>query len=596
MAKTEPKPQIREALKSFARETFQSDLGNLNDKQRSLALLSCYIQKIHNPLRSYISPEDLETGFVDQADDLGADFMNRDDGTNLIIQVKYHKPDFREEADKISYFQGVLERLHSQKFKRNSRVAEMQSEIDWEKDYFTLKFISLGQIAGATLELTKVSPKLPKDVAGIEDRVSCEFLDETDLTNELRQALSLAGGLPGETELIATKVSSKRSPVIEIQAGDYRSCVLIVDANQIVNLYKHHGLRDSLFTVNIRNYIGDSKTNKRMMETARETPQQFYHFNNGISCLTTELTVQDDRVTTKGLQVINGAQTVKSLVKVYEKSPWQNKETTPLLLVRITEVTQGYGPERKFKNEVTRNNNTQNQIKDSDFRSNDPIQNDLKEKFDKCRRSGRVVSYIPKRTDTPRPNSFPVRLEEFAKVIYSFLCDPVSFSGSTSFLFDENKDGYVNVFGDGKDVYVTMPDKEFELRSAIWWMANNYSVQLKKDRESAQDSFELNALERKWMVIFTSRLVLERSFGKDNYQSYLRKYYQGEWTMGEGPEGKWFGDIYDRAKRSVVFVYKEAAKDKNFVHRNWMRSKITVEDIKRFVLEAPFSVVKPPGQ
>jgi hypothetical protein len=41
-----------------------------------------------------------------------------------------------------------------------------------------------------------------------------------------------------------------------------------------------------------------------------------YFFNNGISCLANELTVDDKlgKVTVKGLQVINGAQTVKSLV------------------------------------------------------------------------------------------------------------------------------------------------------------------------------------------------------------------------------------------------------------------------------------------
>jgi len=76
-----------------------------------------------------------------------------------------------------------------------------------------------------------------------------------------------------------------------------------------------------------------------------------------------------------------------------------------------------------------------------------------------------------------------IRLEEFAKVIYSFLRDPIQFSGSTSFLFDDtSKGGYRYVFGDGQQVWTTMPDEEFKLRSAVWWMADAFAPQVKNDR------------------------------------------------------------------------------------------------------------------
>ena len=140
-----------------------------------------------------------------------------------------------------------------------------------------------------------------------------------------------------------------------------------------------------------------------------------------------------------------------------------------------------------------------------------------------------------------------------------------------------------------------MPWEEFQLRSAIWWMAQNYAAQLKQDRAIAQDALERNALERKWMVIFAAKLVLERSFGKNNYKNILRKYYQGEWSTGKEPAGRWFEQIYDKAKKSVVYVYKESAKKTDFVHRNWMRSPATIESLRTFVLEAPFIEMQPPG-
>jgi hypothetical protein len=87
---------------------------------------------------------------------------------------------------------------------------------------------------------------------------------------------------------------------------------------------------------------------------------------------------------------------------------------------------------------ITEYNNTQNIIKISDFRSNDPVQEYLKEQFGQITRRGKKVVYLAKRTDRVPANSEPVKLEEFAKCVYAFLYDFVRFSGSTSFLFSDD--------------------------------------------------------------------------------------------------------------------------------------------------------------
>ena len=53
----------------------------------------------------------------------------------------------------------------------------------------------------------------------------------------------------------------------------------------------------------------------------------------------------------------------------------------PQLLVRITEIPEGYGTTGKAREKITQYNNTHNTIKISDFRSNDPIQASLKHQF-----------------------------------------------------------------------------------------------------------------------------------------------------------------------------------------------------------------------
>jgi AIPR protein len=196
-----------------------------------------------------------------------------------------------------------------------------------------------------------------------------------------------------------------------VEAGGRKSYVMTLPATQLVGAYKALG-QDAIFSLNIRNFIGSTSTNKAIIKTAVEEPENFYLFNNGISCLATRVSLTEEAVEVYGLQVINGAQTVKSLVHVAKK--WQSE--IPSVLVRITEIAEGYGPGGKIREQITKSNNTQNTIKISDFRSNDPVQEALREQFGGLVRGGRKVAYLPKRTDRIPPQTEIVRMEEFCQV------------------------------------------------------------------------------------------------------------------------------------------------------------------------------------
>ena len=303
--------------------------------------------------------------------------------------------------------------------------------------------------------------------------------------------------------------------------------------------------------------------------------------NNGIACVAASVDVDHDRhaLSAKSLQVINGAQTVKSLVKASKKE-WANGE--PLVLVRVTEIPIKYSKAGRFREDVIRANNTQNVIKISDFRSNDSIQTDLQKRFN-YRRFGRQVRYVPKRTaaETNR-NTDVIRLEEFSKVIYSFLRDPTPFSSSTSYLFDDSENkGYCVVFGDGEEAWGSMPEEEFRLRSTIWWIAASFGATLKGDRRKETDEVRRMALERKWWILFAARVVLEANFGSD-YPSVITPFYKGDWTLGNGKTGTFFQLLYNRAVAATVMAYRAAknAPGSKYTHRNWMRSSSTVREIE----------------
>jgi hypothetical protein len=363
---------------------------------------------------------------------------------------------------------------------------------------------------------------------------------------------------------------------------------MVCEANQLVNLYDVH--KSKLFTLNIRNYLGNTATNKSIIATLKQEAANFYYYNNGIACLAESMEVLGNRVKVNGIQIINGAQTVRSLHKASKDPSSRESVKQAKVLVRITEAKNQYGAEGKFRDKMVRFNNTQNVIKISDFRSNDPIHSDLRDKFQSYRHSGKEVVYLNKRTelDTFR-NKVVIPLEEFAKVIYAFLREPISFSSKSSFLFDESENGgYPVIFGDGKQVWSAMADQDFRLRSAIWWIAEQFGGKLKEEKKNTSDAIEKAALERKWILLFVARLILERSYGTEGYQHDLTRLYKGEWSFGEGVDGKWMEELYKQTKQTVLFKYKEAVNKPGFIHRNWMRSENTVAELTAFINTAPF--------
>jgi hypothetical protein len=138
-----------------------------------------------------------------------------------------------------------------------------------------------------------------------------------------------------------------------------------------------------------------------------------------------------------------------------------------------------------------------------------------------------------------------------------------------------------------------MPQDQFKLRAAVWWLADEFAQRIAIDRGNEQDKDRRAALERKWMLLFVAHQLLERSF-QHSYRDRLSKYYSGEWHLGEKVVGKWFESLYKNSKQTVQYVYKEAAGKPGFVHRNWMRNAATVQALATFASTAPGIDLEPP--
>ena len=590
MAANKLKLRARDELIRLHQKNTGSDFHELNPKQQSIAATSFFIEEILNPTRTAISEEDIADGIVDGADDLGCDFVHRDDSHVILIQTKYRKSSASENPADVTHFQSILKRLRNPELKVNNRLKPILSDIDWTHDTFELIFLTFSKMDGRSQarRISEQAPAYPEDIPDIDKRCDWKFYDEEDLNMQIRSARELARGIPNHTTTLyplGKRGTRGALSVLGAEASGYQSYIMILDARQIVRAYDDSG-RDALFSLNIRNYIGNTKTNKEMINTLESNPAQFFLYNNGISCLATSVNLSEEKIQVTGLQVINGAQTVKAIVQASKDISRMNKKAwdqiLPNVLVRITEIPEGYGSTGKVGEAITQFNNTQNTIKVSDFRSNDAVQKYLVEQFGTINRRGKKIAYLPKRTDRTPPNSEVIRLEEFSKAIYSFLHEFSAFSGSSTFLFnEESSGGYAKVFGDGQAIWERMPEDEFRIRAAIYWISQEIGNSLKATKSLESDPEARLALERKWVLVYAFGVVMRCIYPNGSWRAQLIKLHKGEWSLGADKKGAIVLAIYNAARSGVIMAYKlNKQHNPNYNHRNWMRGKNTPNEIK----------------
>lgn len=151
-----------------------------------------------------------------------------------------------------------------------------------------------------------------------------------------------------------------------------------VKASWLREMFAQHG-RD-LFSANVRDYLGsrrsDKNINNNIKTTARDEPNMFWVYNNGITALVNDFTFtsEEDRglLEIHGIAIVNGAQTTGALGSL---------EGADIKDATVTARFVKCSDSNTIQN-IIRFNNSQNKIEAADFRSNDPVQTRLRREFD----------------------------------------------------------------------------------------------------------------------------------------------------------------------------------------------------------------------
>ncbi|MBO7752345.1 AIPR family protein [Burkholderia pseudomallei] len=166
--------------------------------------------------------------------------------------------------------------------------------------------------------------------------------------------------------------------------GEFGQAIVgAVPASELARWYEKYG--NQLFEGNVRLFIGQRKggINEKMIETAINREGHFWALNNGITIVAETFEgMAATRYKLRYFSIVNGCQTTVSLTKAIEES--DNAETAQVL-VRVVAA------KKALLTDIVRYNNTQNPVKLSSVRLLDPIQEALRQSFEKI-----GYSYAPK--------------------------------------------------------------------------------------------------------------------------------------------------------------------------------------------------------
>ena len=232
------------------------------------------------------------------------------------------------------------------------------------------------------------------------------------------------------------------------ESGDGWSAICTsVSAAWLHELHATHS--DQLFSANVRGPIPSRRSraniNFSIGETAKENPQRFWAYNNGITALVHDFEVTEGtgdghpekKLKIFGIAIVNGAQTTGALARV----PVGDLGDVDVL-ARFVKSS-----DPQIIDDIIRFNNSQNPIRPSDFRSRDPHQGRLRSEFTKIP----DVTYLGARrgghSDVAKKPSNYISSDTAAQALAAVHLDPVTAYHDLRLIW-ERDDLYSTYFGD----------------------------------------------------------------------------------------------------------------------------------------------------
>ena len=221
-----------------------------------------------------------------------------------------------------------------------------------------------------------IATSLKKD--GIEDiagqRVSFRTYDLDDLKSKFSQ-ISKESFITDFIELFQSSITALKIS----ETPDFEVYMCSMRGDWLAKLYKEDSIR--LLESNVRSYLKrTAKVNAGILETVKNTPEEFVSYNNGISAVATNISMANDSSphskfvsisSIDNFQIVNGGQTTATLYECL-KDKLVDELHKIIVPVKLTVVRNIGNAENLIRN-ISIYSNTQTAIKKSDPPSNLPF-------------------------------------------------------------------------------------------------------------------------------------------------------------------------------------------------------------------------------
>jgi len=452
------------------------------------------------------------------ANDLRIDGLiySEDLETVAIFQCAHRSKWNKDIEDKASGFFNALPNWIDPKIVStgNSEVVELLSDaaLDPDNQQIFLYFVTTLAInSDNASQLFRIAEEAEKSYAARGWRVTCLVIGRSEL---ISKSIELANVRDyGLAQKVTFQIASDSYFEVE---DPHPALVCSIKGNAIAAIYNDKNIKNKLFNQNVR--LGMTSTiNKDIAATAidPEKSKNFFYYNNGITAVCSHYEFLDDNtISAENLQVVNGAQTVSALAKSVGSGGAVTRSTNATVLFRLIMTGEGGSRKSELADEITKYQNTQNAVKESDFFSNEPFQIWLSKNLaNRLSNRGAVPAfyYQHKRGYKPTTRSGEaITIERMAQLRHAIYYGPAISYNSPRLYWIKGEPHYWQAFGRKGQECQTWNDTEF---SEIGWaITANLNLQSeasdlkRRSRSKLEDNFEAKYLS------YLSRYVTSIAF------------------------------------------------------------------------------------
>lgn len=389
-----------------------------NEGQRFIAW---YLRNIHN--LDIVEARDCIT---DGANDKQIDAVYIDDQTSTIyiIQGKFYggttidAEPLREVLSSWVNIQNLQELQESANSRLQVKIAEIAAAL--EEDYDVC--FELITTASLTPSAERDLKRFRKELAD-NDQLSANLVLVDNDTLKFRYSEAINQSRP----YINHDFVVDRQKMLEMTLSGIKIVVAAIPLKECVKI---PGIKDgSLFRKNVRQSLGKNKVNKEITDTLKNKSSDFFFYHNGITAICSKISVSENTLSVKDLNVVNGCQ---SLSTIYSFSETAKNADDGYIMFRFYEISDA-----EKSDKISNSTNSQTAVKARDLRSNHKAVLLMKKSYEQRYNNGCFITKRGEKAETGCNPAYVVDIADLGKQLLAWHSQRPNNTNNESKIFDK---------------------------------------------------------------------------------------------------------------------------------------------------------------